>query len=230
MNKFITKIFKSAGVKAMVSKDASKPKFKVVENKLTLEGTVTKNRYMMTIKDVEGKSIDNLSVVISNSNDIVNRINESIQTLHLLSDAYDKKKLREDEEEFDTVEIDEEEPTDINTGLDDLYTSIIDVAAQAEELTDIVPEDDAEQINTIISFASSLYACAIDVDDYIEDLKEEAEEDIDESVSRKVSKSDVNKVLESLTLAEAHLRRNANYSDIRKAIKDIKAELIVRSK
>jgi hypothetical protein len=91
MNKFIAKIFKSAGVDAKVSKSADNPRFKVVENKLTLEGIVRPNRYMMTIKDNTGKQIDNLSLVVSNSNDIVNRINESINTLKLLSSAYDQQ-------------------------------------------------------------------------------------------------------------------------------------------
>ena len=51
MNKFITKIFKSAGVNAKVSRDTESPRFRVVDNALTLEGLVTSDRYTMTIKD-----------------------------------------------------------------------------------------------------------------------------------------------------------------------------------
>ena len=40
MNKFIAKIFKSANVNAKVSKDPQNPRFKVVDNKLTLEGII----------------------------------------------------------------------------------------------------------------------------------------------------------------------------------------------
>ena len=62
MNKFITKVFKSAGVNAKVSRDTESPRFKVVDNALTLEGLVTSDRYTMTIKDNKGKVVDNLSV------------------------------------------------------------------------------------------------------------------------------------------------------------------------
>ena len=109
MNKFISKIFKGAGVNAKVSKDSTNPRFKVVENKLTLEGIVKPNRYSMTICDNTGKEIDSLSVSIKNSNDVVNRINESIQTLQMLSKVYDHEKLVEEDEEFDEVSVDDVE-------------------------------------------------------------------------------------------------------------------------
>lgn len=234
MNKFIAKIFKSAGVNAKVSKSSDNPRFKVVENKLTLEGIVKPNRYTMTIKDNTGKQIDNLSVVISNSNDLVNRVNESINTLKLLSSVYDKSKLVEEDEEFDDISIeDEDAPDNLVDGLDRLYDSILDVAEQAEQLTDIADENDAEQINQVISIASSLYDCAIDVDEFKDDLTdydENEDEDIDESVSRKAMKSKPNmkNAISSLTMVESVLRGNKDVSDILRAVKDIKAELIVR--
>ena len=230
MNKFIAKVLKSAGVNnAKVSKDNKNPRFKVVENKLTLEGIVKPNRYAMTIKDNTGKQIDKLSVVIQNSNDVVNRISESLQTLHLLSENYDSNLLKEEDEEFDEIVVDEDAPANIIDGLDNLYDSILDVAEQAEALVDVADDNDAEQINAVIGLASSLYDCAIDVDDLKSDLIDE-DEDIDEGLSRVVSKSDVEKALNSLTMAESLLRKNRNYSDIYTAIKDIKSELIVRGK
>ncbi len=230
MNKFIAKVLKSAGVNnAKVSKDNKNPRFKVVENKLTLEGIVKPNRYAMTIKDNTGKQIDKLSVVIQNSNDVVNRISESLQTLHLLSENYDSNMLKEEDEEFDEIVVDEDAPANIIDGLDNLYDSILDVAEQAEALVDVADDNDAEQINAVIGLASSLYDCAIDVDDLKSDLIDE-DEDIDEGLSRVVSKSDVEKALNSLTMAESLLRKNRNYSDIYTAIKDIKSELIVRGK
>jgi hypothetical protein len=232
MNKFIAKIFKTAGVNAKVSKSSENPRFKVVENKLTLEGVVRKNRYTMTIKDNTGKQIDNLSVVISNDNDVVNRINESINTLKLLSSVYDKSKLVEEDEEFDNISVeDEDAPDNLVDGLDRLYDSILDVAEQAEQLTDIADEDDAEQINQVISIASSLYDCAIDVDEFKDDLTDyDEDEDIDESISRKAMKSNPNmkNAISSLTMVESVLRGNKDVSDILRAVKDIKAELIVR--
>lgn len=230
MNKFIAKIFKSAGVDAKVSKNSDNPRFKVVDNKLTLEGVVRSNRYTMSIKDNTGKKIDNLSVIVSNSNDIVNRINESINTLKMLSSAYDQQKLVEEDEEFDTVIADEDAPETLEDGLNTLYDSIMDVAEQAEQLTDIADSDDAEQINEIIGIVSSLYDCALDVDDFLDELADD-EEDIDESIRRKSRKSaSTESIVNELTIVESMLRVNKENSDILKAIKDIKSELIVRGR
>lgn len=233
MNKFITKIFKSAGVNAKVSKDSENPRFKVVDNKLTLEGVIKDNKYSMKIRDYKGKIIDNMSVTISNGNDIVNRVNESLNTLKKLSEVYENRKLREEDEEFDDVIADETEPETLIDGLDELYDAILDVAEKAESLSDIADENDAEQLSTLIGFSSSLYDCAIDVDEYKEDLIEEeaVEDDVTESFKRvKISKGDARKALDNLTLAESILRKCSDYSDIVKAIKDIKSEMIVRGR
>lgn len=226
MNKFIAKIFKSAGVNAKVSKDSNNPRFKVVENKLTLEGVVKPNRYTMAIKDNTGKTIDNISVIVKDSNDIVNRINESVNTLKLLSSAYDQQKLVEEDEEYDTINVDETEPDTLVDGLAELYDSILDVAEQAENLTELADDEDAEQINELIGFASSLYDCAIDVSEYAEDI---AEEEVTESFNKvKKSSGAVRSAMNDLTLAESKLRGCKDVKDILKAIKDIKAELVVR--
>lgn len=240
MNKFITKIFKSAGVNAKVSKDSATPKFKVSEGKLTLEGVIRDNKYIMKIRDYRGKVIDNLSVNVSNSNDIVNRVNESLTTLKMLSGAYENKQLQEDAEEYDDVVVDDEviedAPESITDGLEDLYDAIMDVADKAEDLVDLADENDAEQLSTLIGFSSSLLDCAIDVDEYKEDLiEEEAEEVEDEEVIEsfkkvRLSRGNARKALDNLTIAESLLRKCDNYSDIVKAIKDIKAEMIVRGR
>lgn len=229
MNKFITKIFKSAGVNAKVSKDSENPRFKVVENKLTLEGTVKPNRYTMKITDNTGKTLDNLSVVVSNSNDIVNRINESITTLKMLSSAYDNTKLVEEDEEFDVVDADEEVAETLEDGLANVYQDILDVADKAENLVDLADNEDAEQLSDLISIASSLYACAIDVDEFIEDIKEE-EEEMTEGVHRrtKSSKGSIDKAISNITMAESLLRNTPGMKNIVLALKDIKSELIVR--
>ncbi len=229
MNKFIAKVFKSAGVNAKVSKDSENPRFKVTENQLTLEGVIKNDKYIMKIKDTKGKLIDNISVSVSNSNDIVNRINESINTLKMLSTAYDNRQLKEEAEEFDDVVVDENEPDNLIDGLSNLYDAILDVAEQAESLCDLADEDDAEQLSNIIGFSSSLYDCAIDVDDYKEDVIEEQQEEVEESYTRtKTSKGSARKAIDNLTLAESLLRKNKDTADIAKAIKDIKSELIVR--
>ena len=227
MNKFIAKIFKSAGVDAKVSKDSEHPRFKVVENKLTLEGVIRDGKYSMTIKDNRGRKIDNLTVSIGNSNDVVNRINESINTLKMLSTAYDAKKLVEEDEEFDTVIADEEEPQSLIDGLTDLYNKIMDTADWADGLVDIADSEDAEQLNDIIAFTSSLYDVAIDVDEYIEDLTPDMEEGYKR---KKQTKLGVQNAINNLTMVEAIVRKERDMSDILTAIKDIKSELILRSR
>ena len=235
MNKYIAKIFKSAGVSAKVSKDSENPRFKVVDNKLTLEGIIKDGKYSMKIRDYKGKIIDNMSVTVSNGNDIVNRVNESLNTLKTLSKVYENNQLREEEEEFDDVVVNEDEPDTLTDGLDDLYDAILDVAEKAENLSDLADEDDAEQLSTLIGFSSSLYDCAIDVDEYREDLIEEEADENDDDVTEsfkkvKISKGNARKALDNLTLAESILRKCEGYSDIVKAIKDIKSEMIVRGR
>lgn len=231
MNNLITKVFKSAGVTAKVSRDPKNPKFRVVENKLTLEGIIKPKKYTMTITDNTGKTIDNLSVAISDSNDVVNRINESINTLKLLSKAYDNQKLVEEDEEFvevsaDDIE-DDEAPNTLEDGLNSLYNSIMDVADQAEQLTDLA-SDDPEVASEVVGIVADLYGCAISADELVQDLTEEDEE-IGESLNR-TSKSNTRKVISALTIAEAVIRKDKRMIDIAKAIKDIKSELIVRGK
>lgn len=232
MNAFITKVFKSAGIEAKVSKDTKNPRFRVKDNKLTLEGTVKDNKYSMKIVDNTGRSIDSLTVRVDNTNDVANRINESINTLRMLSKVYDQHKLVEEDEEFDTVSVDDdvaEGPTSLTDGLQELYEKIMEVAEFSETLSDLVTDDDAETFSTLISFSSSLYDTALDVDDYLEDLlPDEEDDDVDESIRKKPSKSDLQKVLSNLTMAESIIRKNTKVSDIRKALKDIKSEIIAR--
>lgn len=231
MNRLIKQVFKKAGVNAKITRDTDNPKFKVTDGMLTLEGVVQDAVYSMTIKDIKGKTIDNISVPVRNTNDVVNRLSESLGTLHLLAETYSKNKLVEDDDdEFDDVVVDENEPQDLVGGLESLYDGIMDVAGQAESLVDYADGSDAEQISTIIGFASSLYDCAMDIDDYVVEVTGVDEEDIDESVQRKTktSRGYVSKAIDNLTMCENLLRGSANHKDILKAIKDIKSELIVR--
>ena len=151
MNKFIAQVFKKAGVNAKVSKDSENPRFKVTDNKLTLEGIIKNDKYIMKIRDTKGKLIDNISVSVSNSNDVVNRINESLNTLKMLSSAYDNRQLKEEAEEFDDVVIDEDAPETLVDGLEGLYDAILDVAEQAEALSDLADENDKLSFKEIFS-------------------------------------------------------------------------------
>lgn len=226
MNKLISQVMRKAGFNAKVSKDPSNPKFKVVDNKLTLEGKISKGKYTMEIKDNKGKLIDNLSVSIDNQNDVVNRLNESLNTLRMLSSAYDRTKLIEEDEEYDTVSVDDDVPESLEDGLSSLYDSIMDVAEQADELTDLASGTDAEQLSTLISFSSALYDVAIDIDDYYTDLT--GSDEVDESVSRKPSKTDKQRIIDALTIAESITRKSKDLTDIRTALRDIRTELTRR--
>jgi hypothetical protein len=231
MNRLIKQVFKKAGVNAKITRDTENPKFKVTDGMLTLEGSVKDAVYSMKIKDIKGKTIDNISVSVKNTNDVVNRLSESLTTLHMLSETYSKNKLVEDDEdEFDDVVVDENEPQDLVSGLEALYDGIMDVANQAESLVDLADSSDAEQLSQIIGFSSALYDCAMDIDDYIVETTDIDEDDMDESVNRRVrtSRGYVDKAISNLTMCENLLRGSSNHKDILKAIKDIKSELIVR--
>ena len=239
MRKSISQILKNSGANAKIIKSESRmSKFKVIDKRLTLEGIVRPNRYSITIKDDSGKVLGNENITLKNSDDIENRIIESLGTLKMLSNVYEDKKLVEEEEDFDDLDVEEEDDTvasNLEDGLDMLYDAIMDVGEQAEALTSLGSEDDAEQQNTILSLAGELYACAMDVQEYIEDLQEEAaeEEDVDESVSRskeRKSKYNAKTVINLLSITECMLRGKSDMKDIHKAIKDIKSELIVRGR
>lgn len=242
MRKSISQILKNCGAEAKIIKnDGRLSKFKVTDNKLTLEGIVRPNKYSMTIKDDSGKVLGSANMALKSPDDIENRIMESLGTLNMISNVYEDKNLTE-EEEFDDIDIEEEDDTiasNLEDGLDMLYDAIMDVGEQAESLTSLGDDEDAEQQNTILSLAGELYACAMDVQEYIEDLQEEAEEeaeedeDVDESVSRnkvRKSKYDNKTVINLLSITECMLRDRSDMKDIHKAIKDIKSELIVRGR
>jgi hypothetical protein len=240
MRKSISQILKNCGADAKIIKNDSRlSKFKVTDKKLTLEGIVRPNRYSITIKDDSGKVLGSENIQLKNSDDIESRITESLGTLKMLSNVYEDKKLveEEEEEEFDDLEVEEEDDTiasNLEDGLDMLYDAIMDVGEQAESLTSLGDEDDAEQQNTILSLAGELYACAMDVQEYIEDLQKEAEEaDVDESISiskGRKSKYNTKTVINLLSITECMLRGKSDMKDIHKAIKDIKSELIVRGR
>lgn len=231
MNKLISQVLKSAGVNGKVSKDSKTPKFRVYEGRLALEGVIRNGKYIMKITDMAGNDIDELSVSVKDQNSVINRISESIDTLKMLSKVYTDKKLIEEDDEFDTVSADEEEvkdesaPGTLEDGLAQLYAQIIQVAESVQGLKDLVSYDDAETLSTLISFESGLYDTAIDVDDFLSDLVPE-EEEVAESVRTK--RSTRQKVLDNMTVCEALIKRDRSLSDICTAIKDIKAELLVR--
>lgn len=230
MNKLVTKILKESGVDAKITKDTECPKFRVKSGQLTLEGIVTSDSYSMKITDKAKEVIDEFTVSIKNSNDIVNRINESINTLNTLSPIYDKQMQLKEDEEFE--ELPEAEPGDIKgalTQLDGVYDELMDLADQTDKISDYFEEDDAEGKQQIVSYVSALYDLAMDISDYKEDKLEELEGPVDESFKpKRVSKSNIKMALEHITIASAMLAKQKDYKDIKSAIDNVKAELTIR--
>ena len=230
MNKLITKILKESGVDAKISRDVNKPKFRIKNGQLTLEGMVSKSKYSMTIKDTKNEIIDELSVSIKDANDIVNRINESINTLNKLSPIYDNQiKLKEDEE-FE--EIPDVEPGDIKGALNaltDVRDSIMDLASSTDDILDYFDDDEIEDKQDITGFVAGLYDIALDIEEFKEDKLEELEGPKDESFKVNKSKKSATRIaLEHITLAQASLKGHDDCKELYDALKDIKAELTLR--
>ena len=233
-NKLITKILKESNVDAKITKDMDAPKFRVVNNNLTLEGIYKNNKYAMKIKDFKGEVIDQLSVNITNGNDLVNRINESINTLNNLSPIYDKQlKLKEDEE-FE--ELPQAEPGDINgalKSLQEVYDILMNLAEKVDSITDYFEDDEAEDKNQIISYVATLYDLAMDISEYrtdkIEEMHEGDDEDVNESVKVcKTAKSSCMNALNNITVAEAMLRGHKEFKDVQQVLKNVRTELELR--
>ena len=234
MNKIITKVLKESNVDAKITKDINNPKFRVVNNKLTLEGIVKNNTYSMTIKDVKGVVIDELSVSITNGNDLINRVNESINTLNKLSPIYDNQAKLTEDEEFE--EIPEAEPGDIKgalNALNSVYDTLMNLAEEVDRITGYYDDDEAEDKNQIISYVAALYDLAMDISDYredkIEEMREDEEEDTNESYKpRKSFKSSCNTALNNITIAEASIRGHKDLRDIQQVLKNVRTELSLR--
>lgn len=230
MNKLIAKILKESGVDAKIVNDSKKPKFRIKDGQLTLEGIATRNSYSMTIKDPQGNTIDELSISIGNSNDLVNRINESISTLNKLSPIYDNHIKLKEEEEFE--ELPEAEPGDIKGALvqlDGIYNKLMDLAEEVEKITDYYEDSDVDGKQQIIAYVSAIYDLAMDISDYREDTLEELQQPTEESYRPRTStKSAAKKALEHITVASATLKGHKDYIDVRDAVNNIKAELTVR--
>lgn len=230
MNKLVTKILKESGVDAKITRSADKPKFRVKNGQLTLEGIVSKTKYSMTIKDTKNEVIDELSVSIKDANDIVNRINESINTLNKLSPIYDNHVKLQEDEEFE--EIPDVEPGDIKGALNaltDVRDSIMDLANNTDGILDYFDDNEIEDKQDITGFVAGLYDIALDIEEFKEDKLEELEGPKDESFKVNKSKKSATRIaLEHITLAQASLKGHDDCKELYNALKDIKAELTLR--
>jgi hypothetical protein len=229
--------------------------FKVKCENVNLFGKVTKDSYSMNIKKSDGEIIDRLTCGISHTDDIFNRINESIITGEKLSKyvtaVTDAKKAYltpgivtedkdKDEDEDDDKEIllsdNEEEIIDnkeinLEDSLNDIIDNTLVMASETSDLIDYVAgtDDDVENKSSLVSILGAMYALADDVQTLIDDIY--PEEEIDESVKSKHNKIKRNIKKEALSkLAEADLilRKEKDCKDIREAIKLVKSSLILK--
>lgn len=228
-------------------------KFIVECGSVKLYGKVSANKYEAQTKKLDGTVLDEVDCTLKNTDDIINRINESINTASKLSkyvkamtearkdyltpgfvteadDDEDKQLLLDGEE--DTKSTTAEPEKNLETSINAFYAGIISMADEALELASSSETNEvAPDIMTdIIGYSAALYGLADDVNDTIEDLFPAPETET-ESVEHKHKKTNgeklVNEVVGKLSEISLMLKDNKDMQDIREAVKLIKSQLIV---
>lgn len=229
-------------------------KFIVECGSVKLYGKVSANKYEAQTKKLDGTVLDEVDCTLKNTDDIINRINESINTASKLSkyvkamtearkDYLTPGFVTEDEDENDTEDkqllLDDEEDTEttvtepennLETSINAFYAGIISMADEALELasssetSEVAPDIMAD----IIGYSAALYGLADDVNDTIEDLFPAPEtESIEHKHKKTNSEKLVNEVVGKLSEISLMLKDNKDMQDIREAVKLIKSQLIV---
>lgn len=192
-------------------------RFVVECGSVKLSGKVRESIYEAQTKKVDGTVLDEVKCSIKTTDDIINRINESINTATKLSkyvkamtearkdyltpgyitedddDEKDKELLLDDEDNATTSEPSTEEPVNnLETSLDNMYAEVITLADETINIATTINADEVEPeyMNDIIGYAGTLYSLADDINDTIEDLFPEPEEET-ESVKR-IKKTNTN--------------------------------------
>lgn len=229
-------------------------KFIVECGSVKLYGKVSANKYEAQTKKLDGTVLDEVDCTLKNTDDIINRINESINTASKLSkyvkamtearkDYLTPGFVTEDEDENDTEDkqllLDDEEDTEttvtepennLETSINAFYAGIISMADEALELASSSETSEvAPDIMTdIIGYSAALYGLADDVNDTIEDLFPAPEtESIEHKHKKTNSEKLVNEVVGKLSEISLMLKDNKDMQDIREAVKLIKSQLIV---
>lgn len=228
-------------------------RFVVECGSVKLNGKVRDNMYEAQTKKSDGTVLDEFKCSIKTTDDIINRINESINTATKLNkyvkamtearkDYLTPGYVTEDENEEEDKELllldgekeDTTSPTvNLETALDNMYAEVITLAdetinmATTIDATDIEPE----YMTDIIGYAGSLYSLADNINDTIEDLFPVEEENESVSRTKKANKNEskklVNDVVNKLSEISVMLKGNKEYKDIRESVKLIKSQLIV---
>ena len=230
----------------ILSSSPKKTRFKINCESVQLFGTVTDSEYSMQIKKPDGNVLDSIKCEISQTDDIFNRINESISTgvklskyvnavtnakKDYLSSGYikedediDDKEILLDDEDDDV----DDEPVDLRSSLENLIDQLMLLAEDTSTYIDLVQntENDADNKATLVSIMGGMYSLADDIQGFIEDIY--PSEDQDECVKRE-NKSNVKKdVVNKLSEASLLIRNNKELKNIREAIRVIKSTLITQ--
>lgn len=228
-------------------------KFIVECGSVKLYGKVSANKYEAQTKKLDGTVLDEVDCTLKNTDDIINRINESINTASKLSkyvkamtearkdyltpgfvteadndDDEDKQLLLDGEEDTQTTTTEPEK--NLETSINAFYAGIVSMAdealalASSSETNEVAPDI----MTDIIGYSASLYGLADDVNDTIEDLFPAPEtESIEHKHKKTNSEKLVNEVVGKLSEISLMLKDNKDMQDIREAVKLIKSQLIV---
>lgn len=230
----------------ILSSAPKKTRFKINCESVQLFGTVTDKEYSMQIKKLDGSVLDSVKCGISQTDDIFNRINESISTgvklskyVNAVTDAkkdyltpgYIKEDVDEDEKDKEILLDDEEdietETVDLRSALENIIDQLMILAEDASDCVDLVSgtENDADNKSTMVSIMGGMYSLADDVQSFIEDLYPVEEQDEcykKESKNRNIKKEVANKLSEAALL----IRNNKELKNVKEAIRVVKSSLI----
>ena len=214
-------------------------------------GAVTNEKYKWQIKKNDNTIIDESECSIKNTDDVINRIYETINTGNKLSkyveacntarkeylkpgfiteddeeDTEDKRQLLLSDEEFEEPVSDE---FDVQTALDDIIQRSVELATDLIGVIDALPDNDIENKQDLIGLAGNFYGMADDIDDVIDELypEDDLEEGCKKTKKRKTL-TDNKKIINKISEASILMRNNPNYKEIREALKLIKSELVLR--
>ena len=257
LNEVVQSTLKNSGTNfKMLKSNGCVARFVVECNAVKLHGTVTDEKYKWQIKKSDGTVIDESECSIKNTDDIINRIYENINTGNRLSkyvsDCNEARKnyLRpgyitekedtDDEDSTDTkrqlllsdediVDVaDDVEEFDAQTALDNIIQKSIDLASEITGVLSVIEDTEIEAKEDLLGLAGSFYGIADDIDDIIDELY--PEEEMDESVKKtrkRVSITENKKILNKLAEVNSMIRNKPEYREIKEALKLIKSEIVL---
>lgn len=240
----------------ILSSSPKKVRFKINCESVQLFGTITDSNYTMEIKKSDGYVLDKVDCPISHTDDIFNRINESITTgtklskyVSAVSDAKkdfltpgfvkeddnseeDKELLldNEDEDEENIPDSEKSSNMDMKTFLNDLVDNLDLMASQTKELIDCIEgtEDDVDNKSSLVSILGAFYSLEDDIIDLVEEIYPPVEETETESFSKFKNRDVKKEAINILSKASVLLSGNKKFAEEKEAIKVIKSSLTLK--